>query len=94
MSPMACLRIAFDDLALTIGPARHSSDHAPTRTGMAQRNSAVLAQYAHHYNYHRPHQARRQRPPLHKPGQTIDITARIKSRQAVCGLISEYRRAG
>jgi putative transposase len=34
-----------------------------------------------------------QRPPLHQPGQPIDITARIKRRQIVHGLISEYRRA-
>ena len=53
----------------------------------------ILAEYAQHYNDHRPHQARAQRPPLHKPGQAIDVTARIKRRQAVQGLISEYRRA-
>jgi transposase InsO family protein len=54
----------------------------------------VLAEYAQLYNDHRPHQARAQRPPLHKPGQPVDVTARIKCRQAVQGLISEYRRAG
>jgi putative transposase len=53
----------------------------------------VLAEYAWHYNGHRPHQARHQRPPLHEPGQAIDVTARIQRRQAVGGLISEYRRA-
>ena len=53
----------------------------------------ILAEYAQHYNDHRPHQSREQRPPLHEPGQAIDVTARIKRRQAVQGLISEYRRA-
>ena len=53
----------------------------------------ILAEYAPHYNEHRPHQSREQRPPLHEPGQAIDVTARIKRRQAVQGLISEYRRA-
>ncbi|MGO9502165.1 MAG: integrase core domain-containing protein [Streptosporangiaceae bacterium] len=53
----------------------------------------ILAEYAQHYNDHRPHQARKQRPPLHEPGQAIDMTARIKRRRAVRGLISEYRRA-
>jgi putative transposase len=53
----------------------------------------ILAEYAQHYNEHRPHQSREQRPPLHEPGQPIDVTARIKRRQAVDGLISEYRRA-
>ena len=53
----------------------------------------ILAEYSQHYNEHRPHQSREQRPPLNEPGQPVDVTARIKRRQAVHGLISEYRRA-
>ena len=53
----------------------------------------ILAEYSRHYNEHRPHQSREQRPPLHEPGQTIDVTARIERRQVVHDLISEYRRA-
>jgi transposase InsO family protein len=53
----------------------------------------ILAEYSRHCNEHRPHQSREQRPPLHKPGQTIDVTARIERRQVVHGLISEYSRA-
>ena len=53
----------------------------------------VLAEYSRHYNEHRPHQSREQRPPLHEPGQVLDVTARIKRRQVVHGLISEYSRA-
>jgi hypothetical protein len=53
----------------------------------------ILAEYARHYNEHRPHQSRGQRPPLHEPGQTIDMTARITRTPVVHGLISEYRRA-
>ncbi len=53
----------------------------------------ILAEYARHYNDHRPHQSRDQRPPLHELGRPIDVTARIKRRQTVQGLISEYRRA-
>jgi putative transposase len=53
----------------------------------------VLAEYAQHYNEHRPHQSREQRPPLHQPGQSIDMTARITRTPVVHGLISEYRRA-
>jgi hypothetical protein len=45
------------------------------------------------YNSHRPHQSRNHRPPLHEPGQAVDVTARIKRTQVVQGLISEYRRA-
>jgi putative transposase len=52
----------------------------------------VLTEYVRHYNEHRPHQSREQRPPLHKPGQPVDVTTRIKHRQVIHGLISEYRR--
>ena len=52
----------------------------------------VLDEYARHYNGHRPHQALQQRPPLRELGQVIDLTARIERRQAVGGLINEYRR--
>ena len=53
----------------------------------------ILAEYARHYNEHRPHQSREQRPPLHEPGYTVDITGRIRRRQIVHGLINEYRIA-
>jgi putative transposase len=53
----------------------------------------ILAEYARHYNEHRPHQPREQRPPPHEPGQAVDMTARIVHGQVVHGLISEYRRA-
>jgi putative transposase len=53
----------------------------------------MLAQYARHYSEHRPHQSREQRPPLHEPGQPIDMTARIKRTHVAHGLINEYRRA-
>jgi putative transposase len=49
----------------------------------------VLAEYARHYNDHRPHQEAPQR----QPGRVIDITARIQRRSILGGLISEYRRA-
>ena len=53
----------------------------------------VLAEYARHYNGHRPHQGLQQEPPLHQPGRAVDITARIERRQVLSGLISEYSRA-
>ncbi len=53
----------------------------------------ILGEYSRHYNMHRPHQSREQRPPLYEPGQTIDMTARIKRRQVVNVLINEYSRA-
>ena len=53
----------------------------------------ILAGYARHYNEHRPYQSREQRPPLHEPGQPVDITSRIRRQRVVHGLINEYRRA-
>jgi transposase InsO family protein len=53
----------------------------------------VLAEYARHYNSHRPHQGRQQEPPLGQPGQTVDITARTERVSVIGGLINEYRRA-
>jgi putative transposase len=53
----------------------------------------VPAVYARHYNEHRPHQSREQRPPLHEPGRSADVTSSIKRTHVVQGLISEYRRA-
>ena len=52
----------------------------------------TLTEYARHHNEHRPHQSQQQRPPLHEPGQAVDVTAEIKRRQVVHGLINEYRR--
>jgi putative transposase len=53
----------------------------------------ILAEYARHYDEYRPHQSREQRPPLHEPGQPVDMTSRIRHTHVVHGLISEYRRA-
>jgi transposase InsO family protein len=53
----------------------------------------VLAEYARHYNEHRPHQGLQQEPPQRQPGHAVDITARIERRQVLGGPISEYRRA-
>ena len=53
----------------------------------------VLAEYARHYNGHRPHQGLQQESPLRRPSEAVDITARMERRQVLGGLISEYRRA-
>jgi hypothetical protein len=37
----------------------------------------ILAEYTRHYNEHRPRQSREQRPPMHEPGQAVDMTTRI-----------------
>jgi hypothetical protein len=42
---------------------------------------SILAEYARHYNAHRPHQGLQQEPPQRRPGNAIDIAARIERRQ-------------
>ena len=53
----------------------------------------VLAEYARHYNGHRPHQGLQQEPPLRESGHVVDMTARIDRRRVLGGLINEYRKA-
>lgn len=40
----------------------------------------VLAEYARHYNGHRPHQGMQQESPQRQPGRVVDVTAQIKRR--------------
>ena len=48
----------------------------------------ILAEYERHYNNHRPHQAREQRPPLYGPGEVAD-DGRIASSRS----ITTFRRS-
>ena len=58
---------------------------------------AVLDAYAVHYNEHRPHRARNQRPPgavESTPAVITNLaTAEIRRRRVLGGLINEYERA-
>jgi hypothetical protein len=57
---------------------------------------AVLGEYVTHYNQHRPHRARNLRPPDHDDNATAPatgLTARIRRRNVLGGLIHEYERA-
>jgi hypothetical protein len=55
---------------------------------------SVLAEYAEHYNVHRPHRALGQAPPL-RPGESAVVvpTRRVVRRDRVGGLIHEYAQA-
>jgi transposase InsO family protein len=57
----------------------------------------LLATYQHHYNSHRPHQARKQLPPDSARQPTIDVhhfkTHRVRCTRVLGGLINEYQHA-
>ena len=53
---------------------------------------AVLRAYAGHYNGHRPHQSRQQRPPDHDEMAVVPLHAPVQRRKVLGGVINEYHR--
>ena len=53
----------------------------------------VLAEYTDHYNRHRPHQSRQQRPPDSDKPVVTPLDAPIRRRRVLGGVINEYHRA-
>jgi putative transposase len=54
---------------------------------------SVLGEYAGHYNRHRPHQSRQQRPPDQDDQATAPLDLPVQRRKVLSGLINEYYRA-
>lgn len=54
---------------------------------------ATLRDYAKHFNARRPHQGRSQLAPLDAPNAIPLAATQVERRQAVAGLINEYRQA-
>jgi putative transposase len=53
----------------------------------------VLGQYAGHYNRHRPHQSRQQRPPDHDDQASAPLNLPVQRRKMLGGVINEYYHA-
>jgi len=54
---------------------------------------SVLGEYPGHYNGHRPHQSRQQRPPDHDGQASPPLDLPVQRRKVLGGVINEYRRA-
>jgi len=54
---------------------------------------SVLGEYASHYNGHRPHQSRQQRPPDQDMQVVVLLEAPVQRRRVLGGVINEYYRA-
>ena len=54
---------------------------------------SVLDNYVAHYNRHRPHQSRQQRPPDHDDQADLPLDLPVHRRKVLGGVINEYYRA-
>ena len=54
---------------------------------------SVLDNYVAHYNRHRPHQSRQQRPPDHDDQADVPLDLPVQRRKVLGGVINEYYRA-
>jgi transposase InsO family protein len=54
---------------------------------------SVLGEYAGHYNGHRPHQSRQQRPPDQDDQVSVPLDLPVQRRKVLGGVINEYYQA-
>ena len=54
---------------------------------------SVLGEYAAHYNRHRPHQSRQQRPPDQDDQASAPLDVPVQQRKVLGGVINEYYQA-
>jgi putative transposase len=54
---------------------------------------SVLAEYTGHYNRHRPHQSRQQRPPDQETQTAAPLNFPVRRRKILGGVIIEFYQA-
>jgi hypothetical protein len=84
-------------LITTNGRSRHRPANVDNRVLiLGERHlDLVLREYLTHYNRHRPHQSRRQRPPdiETQPVRHVADLRHVRRKPVVVGVINEYRHA-
>ena len=76
------------------GPTRHNVDTSWRMLIYGERHlRSVLTRYAGHYNGHRPHQSRQQRPPDHDDRAYSSLDWPVQPRKVLGGVINQYFRA-
>jgi len=64
--------------------------HRPDTDRDERHLRTVFSRYANHYNGHRPHQSRQQRPPGHDTPVLVPLTEPVQRRKVLGGVINEY----
>jgi transposase InsO family protein len=54
---------------------------------------SVLGEYVRHYNWHRPHQSRQQRPPDQDDPPDAPLNLPVRRREVLGGVINQYYQA-
>jgi putative transposase len=83
------------NLVMDLGdhPGIPFSHPGPRRQVHDRHLRSVLGQSAGHYNRHRPHQSRQQRPPDQEAQITAPHDRPVRRRKILDGVISEYYQA-
>jgi len=70
-----------------------SPESAKSKPSGNQECAAGGSVHVEHYNEHRPHQSRRQRPPGHDEPAVVPPGRPVQRRKVLGGVINEYYRA-
>ena len=96
--------MAFAEDQHPVGDLGPGGEHEPLRSARAECTDrlllynerhlrSVLGEYSGHYNRHRPHQSRQQRPPDQDDHISAPTDLTVQRRKILGGVINEYYQA-